>query len=154
METFAFQMLMAATAIAAVIWLGRVALVRWRYARLKERPVLIGVAMDLYGITPKDAEDAGLGPELRRAAERCAKCGSTGECHGWLAAGSRSSLDDSCPNARYFQEVARYRGVRELDSATGSIGPGGGIGSVDVPGRGVGTERTWWRTCWVLPPGG
>lgn len=118
MTPLAWTLAIAAAASIATLWLGRVALVRWRLARLREKPILVGAAMRLIGITPKDAEASGRGSELWHAAERCTKCGDTQACRAALAAGSRDLLDRACPNRQFFRDVERFKAVC---AAAGSV---------------------------------
>lgn len=111
-----FFAVFAAAAVAA-LWLGRVALVRWRLARLREKPILVGAAMRLVGISPKDVDASGRSSDLLRAAERCTVCGETEACRLALAAGSRELLDRACPNRQFFQDVERHKVVCAADEA-------------------------------------
>ena len=105
----------AAVASIAALWLGRTMLVRWRLARLKERPILVGAAMRRVGITPGDADACGRGSDLLHAAECCTVCGDTEACRIALAAGSRDLLDRTCPNREFFHDVERYKLVCAAD---------------------------------------
>lgn len=106
-----------AVASMAMLWLGRTALVRWRLARLKEKPILVGAAMRLVGISPRDADASGRGADLLHAAERCTTCGDTEACRAALATGSRELLDRACPNRQFFHDVERYKVVCAADEA-------------------------------------
>lgn len=111
MTPLAWTLVIAVTASVAILWLGPGAIVRWRLARLKVKPILVGAAMRLIGITPKDADASGRGSELWQAAERCTKCADTQACRVALATGSRRHLDESCPNRQFFHDIERHKAV-------------------------------------------
>jgi len=115
MQGMDVSILTAAVMLAIVILVGRFALVEWRTARLRRQPVLFGEAMNLYGVVPRDAGDAGLDARLWAAARRCPTCAKSGACHRWIAGWRRDRLDAECPNAGFLGELARRRTVMAAD---------------------------------------
>ncbi len=91
---------------AATIWWGRG---RIRRIDLGRMPVLIGQAMARLGITPADAEAAGLDRAVLVAGERCRDCEVGGECRDWLAYRSSPAPGRRCPNAVLLDEIKARR---------------------------------------------
>ena len=90
----------------ATIWWGRGRIRRLAFERM---PVLIGEAMARLGLTPADAESAGLDRAVMKAGESCRGCGVAGECRDWLASSLREGPGDRCPNAMLFNEIRARR---------------------------------------------
>jgi len=105
-----------AVAVAVALTFG-VAWMAGHYLRIRRQRLLIGSAMVMYGITPADAEAAGLGRAFERAADRCAQCGQTDKCRSWLTWGRRGQLEAACPKAAFFKSVRRSRKVQEAEVA-------------------------------------
>jgi hypothetical protein len=104
-----FYLAIAVTALLVAI----VALMRWRRAvRLMGTRVLIGEAMKRRGITPADAEAAGLEPETLLAGRRCATCASDSACRVLLSELGQGDVPGACPNREFFDRVSEYKAVR------------------------------------------
>lgn len=90
----------------ATVWWGT-----WRMRRneLGRMPVLIGEAMARYGLTPRDAESAGLERAVVAAGERCRSCEVGSECRDWLASELVLHAAPRCPNAGLFEEIQALR---------------------------------------------
>jgi Family of unknown function (DUF6455) len=98
----------AVTALLVAI----VALMRWRRAaRIMGTRVLIGEAMMRRGITPADAEAAGLEPEIVLAGKRCAVCAADAACRVVLSESGRADVPDVCPNRNIFDRIAQHKAV-------------------------------------------
>ena len=80
---------------------------------MKQHKVLVGAAMDSYGITPADAAAAGLEEEVYKASARCNACRSIGPCRSWLAFGLKKRLEQNCPNLQLFRAVRLHKKSRE-----------------------------------------
>jgi hypothetical protein len=91
---------------AATIWWGRG---RIRRLELERMPVLIGEAMMRLGITPADAEAAGLDRAVAAAGERCRDCPAGSECRDWLAYRTRPAPGRRCRNAVLLDEIKARR---------------------------------------------
>jgi len=102
----AFVLAVAIASAGLLLWLA--ARTRRRNAIVRSA-VLIGSAMDRHGITPADAEAAGLADGLFAAAKRCAECPSAGPCRAWLLASRGKPFASHCPNLEMFQSIQRYR---------------------------------------------
>lgn len=89
----------------------------WLAARARRRAavmassVLIGRAMDRRGITPADAEAAGLESEIAAAGTRCAECANAALCRSWLLAGRRERFPATCPNSKFFEEIQSHLAI-------------------------------------------
>ncbi len=105
---------LVALAIAVVaLVVAVVALLRWRQAvRIMRTRVLIGEAMKRRGITPADAEAAGLEPEVLVAGQRCAVCSADPECRVLLSELGSNDVPDACPNRAFFDRVAQHKAVQ------------------------------------------
>lgn len=88
------------------IWWGRGRIRRIEYGRM---PVLIGEAMSRLGLTPADAESAGLDRAVVKAGESCRSCEVGSQCRDWLAASYRAGPGRHCPNAALFDEIRARR---------------------------------------------
>lgn len=100
---------LAVTALLVAI----VALMRWRRAaRIMSTKVLIGEAMQRRGITPADAEAAGLEAEVLLAGKRCASCTEDGACRVLLSELGRGDVPGNCPNRDLFDRVAQHKNVQ------------------------------------------
>lgn len=98
-------------AVAALLVAGY-ALLRWRRAiRIMGTPVLIGEALKRRGITPADAEAAGLDAELLAAEARCAGCTADLACRVMLSEPGRGSLPATCPNRHFFDRIEQHKAV-------------------------------------------
>lgn len=82
-----------------------------RTARILETRLLIGEAMQRRGVTPADAEAAGLEGEMYAARERCANCISESACRVLLAA-PKADVPATCPNRGFFDILAQEKAVR------------------------------------------
>lgn len=82
---------------------------RVRRRDVQGAPNLVGCAMDRLGITPADAEAAGMEGALLQARERCANCTVRAECRAGLAALLPRPLPSACVNAALFERIARER---------------------------------------------
>lgn len=104
---------LVALAIAAgALIVAVVALARWRRAvRILRTKVLIGEAMKRRGITPADAEMAGLEAEVLVAGERCSICAHDAACRVLLAELGSNDVPRSCPNLDFFDRVAAHKAV-------------------------------------------
>jgi len=104
-----FYLSIAATALLVAI----VALLRWRRAtRIMGTRVLIGEAMKRRGITPADAEAAGLEAEVLLAGKRCASCAEDGACRVLLSELGQGDVPGNCPNRGLFDRVAQHKAVQ------------------------------------------
>jgi hypothetical protein len=104
-----FYLSIAVTALLVAI----VALMRWRRAaRIMSTKVLIGEAMKRRGITPADAEAAGLEAEVLAAGKRCASCAEDGACRVLLSELGQGDVPGSCPNRDLFDRVAQHKAVQ------------------------------------------
>jgi hypothetical protein len=82
-------------------------IVRWRrMVRVMRTRVLIGEAMQRHGLTPADAEAAGLEGELAIARRRCAECVQAQACRLLLAESPGQGLPERCPNHDFFAQLA------------------------------------------------
>ena len=90
----------------ATIWWGRGRIRRLAFERM---PVLIGEAMARLGLTPADAESAGLDRVVSAVGERCRSCEVSGKCRDWLASSFRDGPGARCPNAMLFDEIRARR---------------------------------------------
>ena len=86
-----------------------------RTARILETKLLIGEAMLRRGITPADAETAGLESEMYAARERCSNCLSEAACRVLLAA-PKADVPATCPNRSFFQQLADDKAVRSTSN--------------------------------------
>jgi hypothetical protein len=84
---------------------------RRRAARIRGTRVLIGEAMMRRGITPADAEAAGLEPEVAFAGKRCAVCAADATCRVVLSESGRADVPDVCPNRDLFDRIAQHKAV-------------------------------------------
>jgi hypothetical protein len=91
---------------AATIWW---ASLRIRRMELERMPVLIGEMMSSLGLTPRDAEDAGLERAVHAAGERCRNCDVATECRNWLAPELVPRPAPRCPNAPLFDAIRALR---------------------------------------------
>lgn len=87
----------------------------YRFLIMKRRRVLIGAAMESYGITPADAAAAGLESDVYKASQRCADCPSTGPCRNWLVFGQKKRLEQNCPNLELFRAVRSHKKSRDTE---------------------------------------
>ncbi len=98
-------------ALAALLVAGY-ALLRWRRAiRIMGTPVLIAEAMKRRGITPGDAEAAGLDADLLAAEARCAGCTAHLACRVMLSEPGSGSLPATCPNRNFFERIEQHKAV-------------------------------------------
>ena len=95
---------LAIIAIVAAFWL-----LERRRRRLAGTQVLIGEAMKRLGITPADAEAAGLEPALLAATQRCAGCTDTAQCRSRLGALTGPPIPDQCPSHTLFAHIAAHK---------------------------------------------
>jgi hypothetical protein len=94
----------------AVLVLGGAALLRWyRSARIRGLGALIGEAMRRRGITPADAEAAGLANEMTAAVQRCGACTSAAGCRVAMSRFGRWNLPEVCPNRQFLDRVADHK---------------------------------------------
>ncbi len=100
-------LIMAIIAVAAAV--AAATLLHRRRRRLAGTQVLIGEAMKQLGITPADAEAAGLEPALLAAMQRCAGCADTDECRSRLGALTGPPIPDQCPSHALFAHVAAHK---------------------------------------------
>ncbi len=104
--------LIALAIAAGALVVAVVALARWRRAvRIMRTKVLIGEAMKRRGITPADAEAAGLESEVLVAGQRCAKCALDPACRVLLSELGSSDVPEACPNRDFFDKVAAHKAV-------------------------------------------
>jgi Family of unknown function (DUF6455) len=101
----AFLLFFGFLGVATILW------GQWRIRRieLSRMPVLIGEAMARLGITPADADSAGLDRAVSAAGESCRDCSVGSECRDWLASSRRSGPGRRCPNAALFDEIKARR---------------------------------------------
>ena len=104
------QLLVIVLVVSALLSLLVVTRSRSRRSRLQANECLIGEAMGTLGISPTDAESAGLEAQLSRAAHQCRQCASAEHCRQWLSARG-SSPDFRCPNSDFFSEVCLHKRV-------------------------------------------
>ena len=106
--TFAISMLVVFgfLAMATIFW-GQGRIRRIEYGRM---PIVVGEMMSRLGLTPRDAESAGLDRAVVAAGERCRKCEVGSQCRDWLASSFSSDAPGRhCPNAFLFDEIRRLR---------------------------------------------
>ena len=106
--TFAISMLVVFgfLAMATIVW-GQSRIRRVEYGRM---PIVVGEMMSRLGLTPKDAESAGLDRAVVAAGERCRTCEVGSQCRDWLASSfSNDAPGRRCPNAFLFDEIRRLR---------------------------------------------
>lgn len=102
--------LLAMVAAVAAVLVAVLALLRWRRAlRVMGARVLIGEAMHRRGVTPADAEAAGLEAEVFAAGARCESCVAEGACRIWLSELAGGGLPDACPNRDLLDRVAAHK---------------------------------------------
>lgn len=100
-----------ALAVVALL-VAAVALLRWRRAaRIMGTRVLIGEAMKRRGISPADAEAAGLEAEVLVAGSRCATCASDHACRVVLSELGKGDVPGNCPNRDFFDRVSQHKAV-------------------------------------------
>lgn len=93
------------------------AVLAWRRVRrIRGASVLIGEAMQTQGISPADAESAGVQDETLAAARRCAACTAQAECRSSLAKFIPHGLPSQCPNRAFFDYVKWRKGTRSRQS--------------------------------------
>ena len=103
-ELIALLAALVAVLVAVLAYAG------WRRARrIAGTRVLVGEAMRSYGITPADAEAAGLEAGILVARQRCADCAAQPSCRLLLAELNGARLPQSCPNRDFFDRVASHR---------------------------------------------
>ena len=98
---------LVAIAVVAAIWM-----LASRRRRLAGTQVLIGEAMKRLGITPADAEAAGLEPALLAATQRCAGCTDTAQCRSRLGAFTGPPIPDQCPSHTLFAHIAAHKAAQ------------------------------------------
>jgi len=91
---------------ALTVWWGNG---RIRRIALGRMPVLIGEAMARLGLTPRDAESAGLEGAVLAAGERCRTCDEASVCRDWLAEGLVATREPRCPNQALFERIRAQR---------------------------------------------
>lgn len=87
-----------------------------RVRRISGASVLIGEAMHVQGISPADAELAGVQDETLAAARRCTACAAEAECRAGLARFIPHGLPSQCPNRAFFDYVKWRKGTRSRQS--------------------------------------
>lgn len=96
----------------AALLVASYALLRWRRAiRILGTRVLIREAMKRRGITPVDAEAAGLDAELLAAEARCGGCTADLACRVMLSEPGRGELPATCPNRHFFERIEQHKTV-------------------------------------------
>ena len=100
-----FVLFFGILAAAAIWWVS----LRIRRMELERMPVLIGEMMSSLGLTPRDAESAGLERAVLAAGEHCRNCGVVTECRNWLASDLVPRPAPRCPNAPLFEEIRALR---------------------------------------------
>lgn len=85
--------------------------------RITRTGVLIGEAMKRRGITPADAEVAGLEPEVFAAQQRCATCAADPVCRVWLSGVGEGDFPEQCPNRSFFVQVAQHKAFADSQVA-------------------------------------
>lgn len=114
MDTWEFAGLFVAVAALVV---SAVALLRWRQAtRIMGTRVLIGEAMRRRGISPADAEAAGLEAEILVAGNRCATCAADRACRVVLSELGNGDVPGNCPNRDFFDRVSQHKAVRSTSA--------------------------------------
>lgn len=107
------ELLLFAAAVGGVV-AAAAATLRWRRAvRIRQTGVLIGEAMKRRGITPADAEAAGLEPEAFAAQLRCATCVADPACRVWLSGVGTDDLPQQCPNRSFFEQVVQHKAIQD-----------------------------------------
>ena len=81
-----------------------------RTRRILDTKLLIGEAMRRRGVTPADAEAAGLEADMYVARERCADCRSEAACRVVLAT-PKQDVPSACPNQAFFAQLAAEKAV-------------------------------------------
>jgi hypothetical protein len=71
--------------------------------------------MRRWGITPVDAESAGVESELATAREHCRNCESTAACRRWLAFGVTRRFAKHCRNRELFDSILFDKKLRQQD---------------------------------------
>jgi hypothetical protein len=80
---------------------------------------LVPYALRVAGITPADADAAGLDAELQAAHDSCTRCSVSAQCRRSMARSIGARVPESCPNRPLMQSIARHRELVARDEAAG-----------------------------------
>ena len=87
-----------------------------RRARIAGSSTLVGEAMRRRGLTPADAESAGIEHEFFAAARRCSGCVAEAQCRASLARVLPGNLPSQCPNREFFDHLAIHKVARRVSA--------------------------------------